>query len=579
MTTVTPLFRLPSGSSADVRHPLGNKVKILFSSVFGPYAQDDEFGSRRINPMELYQNQVTREQGAFSLRMFHRSWGLMLIRANISAPSVLLDFPTLERFKQELADQRYDVIGIGAISPNLLKVKLMCELIRQHQPWAKIVVGGHIAAMAELPELIDADHIIRGDGIRWFRSYVGDDPQAPIRHPYIYSSTETRALGIKVGDGPQKTAAVVIPSVGCPLGCEFCSTSALFGGKGNFINFYETGDELFSVMDDISRTLKTDSFFVMDENFLLHRPRALRLLELMQENNRPWSLFVFSSASALKLYTMEELLGLGISWAWLGLEGENSHYAKLKNTDTFELVSRLRAHGIRVLGSTIIGLPNHSPENISGVIDYAVRHNTDFHQFMLYTPMPGTPLQQEHKTAGTLLSEEAMPPADTHGQLRFKHQHPLIKDGQETGFLKQAFLRDFETNGPSLIRMAETLLAGWVKLKNHPDLRIRERITRDAACLTLTWSAASWATVRWFRNRSPQVSARAQKLLTGIKREFGWKARLAAAFGGPFLLATIKRETRRLAQQISYEPRCFYETGPAQSAIPVEVAKAMVEAI
>ena len=50
--------------------------------------------------MELYHNQVTREQGSFSLRMFHRSWGLMMIQRNISAPSTLLDFPTLERFEQ-----------------------------------------------------------------------------------------------------------------------------------------------------------------------------------------------------------------------------------------------------------------------------------------------------------------------------------------------------------------------------------------------------------------------------------------------------------------------------------------------
>ena len=43
--------------------------------------------------MELYHNQVTREQGAFSLRMFHRSWGIMMIQENISAPCTVLDFP------------------------------------------------------------------------------------------------------------------------------------------------------------------------------------------------------------------------------------------------------------------------------------------------------------------------------------------------------------------------------------------------------------------------------------------------------------------------------------------------------
>ena len=46
-------------------HPKGSRARILLSSVFGPYAQDDEFGSRSINPMELYHNQVTRAQGSF----------------------------------------------------------------------------------------------------------------------------------------------------------------------------------------------------------------------------------------------------------------------------------------------------------------------------------------------------------------------------------------------------------------------------------------------------------------------------------------------------------------------------------
>src|ERR1035437_4998089 len=82
-------------------HPLATRARVLLSSVFGPYGQDDQYGSRKINPMELYQNQVTRLQGGFSLRMFHRSFGLMMIQANIDAPCTLLDFPTLERFTEE----------------------------------------------------------------------------------------------------------------------------------------------------------------------------------------------------------------------------------------------------------------------------------------------------------------------------------------------------------------------------------------------------------------------------------------------------------------------------------------------
>src|SRR5262245_26513766 len=411
-------------------HPLGPRAHVLLTSVFGPYAQDDAYGSRAINPMELYHNQVTRVQGVFSLRMFHRSWGLMLIQANLDAPCTLLDFPTLDRFVHELRSVRYDVVGISGILPNVRKVAKMCALVREHQPHARIVVGGHVANHPRLHETIDADHVVRGEGVRWFRRYLGQDEDDPIRHPLILSAVGERTMGIRLRQRPGDVAATLIPSVGCPMGCNFCSTSAMFGGKGRFVDFYSTGDELFAVMCGLEDAMRVRSFFVMDENFLLYRKRALRLLQLMRENGKSWSLYVFSSANTLRGYSAEELVGLGISWVWVGLEGAESGYAKLKGTDTRSLVDTLQSHGIRVLGSSIVGLPEQTPDNVDHAIEHAVDHDTEFHQFMLYTPIPGTALYAEHLANGTLLGEDECPPADAHGQLRFNFRHPHIRDGQ-----------------------------------------------------------------------------------------------------------------------------------------------------
>ncbi len=55
----------------------------------------------------------------------------MLIQENISAPSTLLDFPTRERFIEELTSQQYDVVGISGIIVNVGKVREMCRLVRQ----------------------------------------------------------------------------------------------------------------------------------------------------------------------------------------------------------------------------------------------------------------------------------------------------------------------------------------------------------------------------------------------------------------------------------------------------------------
>ena len=187
------------------------------------------------------------------------------------------------------------------------------------------------------------------------------------------------------------------------------------------------------------------TFFMMDENFLLHRARAMRLLDRMKEAGKSWALSVFSSANAIRKYTMEELVELGISWVWMGLESPRSSYAKLQGADTLSLTRELREHGIRVLGSTIVGLEHHTPDNLAQEIEYAVGHGTDFHQFMLYTPVPGTPLYQEMSEQGRML--EGIDLADVHGQFKFNFRHAAISRDDSKRFLDWAFWRDFERNG------------------------------------------------------------------------------------------------------------------------------------
>ncbi|MDP6153644.1 MAG: cobalamin-dependent protein [Phycisphaeraceae bacterium] len=539
--------------------PLGSKANVLLTSVFGPYEQDDEYGSRKMNPMELYHNQVTRVQGPFSLRMFHRSWGLMFIQANIEAPCTLLDFPTRDRFIEEIRDHDYDIVGISSIIPNVLKVQTMCELVRRHLPNATIVVGGHIANFPGLDRRIDADHIVRGEGVRWFRAWLGEETNRPYRHPAIASGIGTRNMGMTLNEKPGDVAAAVIPSVGCPLGCNFCATSAMFGGKGKFVNFYETGDELFDIMCQLEKTMRVQSFFMMDENFLLHRRRALRLLELMEEHDKAWALYVFSSANVLRTYTIEQLVGLGISWIWMGLEGQNSQYSKLHGVDARALVRQLQAHGIRVLGSSIIGLEDHCPENIDDVIDYAVGFDTEFHQFMLYTPIPGTPLYRELDTKGLMMAPGTYAEGDIHGQYVFNYRHPHIHNGQEAEFIERAFVRDFEVNGPSVVRVIRTTLAGWQRYKNHPNARIRRRFAWEARSLSTTFAAAAGAAKLYYR-KQPAMHARMATVLRDLHRQFGFTSRVMSLLGGWWLERRIRREEKRLAAGGTCEPPTFYET-------------------
>lgn len=551
--------RVASQSAEPPRHPRKSSARVLLTSVFGPYMQDDAYGSRFINPMELYHNQVTRVQHAFSLRTFNRSWGLMLIQANLQAPVTLLDFPTQERFLEEIQTQPYDIVGISSIQTNLLKVRRMCRLIRKHLPQATILVGGHIANFPDLQRYCDCDHVVRADGVRWMREFLGENPHQPIRHPQVAGNIGSRIMGVTLRNHPGDACATLIPAVGCPLGCNFCSTSAMFGGKGRSIEFYHSASDLFAIMCQLEKNLKIQAFFVMDENFLVNRKRSLELLELMEKHQKPWSLYIFGSANVLQKYTMDQLVRLGVSWVWMGLEGKDSQYKKLAGTDTLAFVKQLQEHGIRVLGSTIIGLAEHTLENIDAAIEHAVQHATEFHQFMLYTPIPGTALFAELEAQGRLLGPADYSLADIHGQFQFNYRHPHIPQGQETELLLRAFHRDFAVNGPSVVRIVRTTLRAWKRFQQHPDDRVRVRFAHEAANLSDRYAGVLWACREWYREDARQVAG-ITEVLDELYAACGERASRAAPILGRKLYRRLRQEEQRLREGWTYEPPTFYET-------------------
>jgi hypothetical protein len=64
---------------------------------------------------------------------------------------------------------------------------------------------------------------------------------------------------------------------------------------------------------------------------------------------------------------------------------------------------------------------------------------------------------------------------------------------------------------------------------------------------------------RRLKNTNPAVAAHIRTLRRDIGREFGLFSRLACHLLGPFLLWTTRREERRLARGVTYEPEPIIE--------------------
>jgi hypothetical protein len=467
--------------------------KILLSSVFGPYGVDDEFG-RKENIMELFHNQVTKAQGVASLRFHHRSFGLYFLAENIDADVTVLDFPSKARFEREVARGGYDIVGISFIMTNFDKAREMARIVRHRAPEAEIVVGGHGAAIEGVEDLIECDHVVRGEGIRWLREHLGQDPAAPIYHPIIPSAEHMSILGVPLVG---KAGSLLAPGVGCVNGCSFCSTSHFFGKT--YTPFVETGEALFSTARRIADARGTDSFFLMDENFLKDTERAMGLLRAMERHRRFFRFHIFSSAEAIEAFGIDNMVRLGVTMVWIGFESASRRHAFAKNADVRprRLVQALRDRGITVLGSGILCMEHHTPDNIQQDIDFLVGLEADMVQFMLLTPVPVTALYEDHRRRGLLKKD--LPFAENHGQKHLAYHHPAFAPGDPERWIRRAFRQDYEQNSSTILRMVETTLRGYEHLASLPH--------RDACLETRLQQLEAQARV--YRLILPAISANA----------------------------------------------------------------------
>lgn len=520
-------------------------MKLLLTSVFGPFGVNDAYGEKE-NKMELFHNQVTREQGIFSYRFNHPSHGLYFMAANLDVPTTVLDFPSLRRFKKELKTG-YDYIGISFIVPNFEKAKKMAELIRKLSPKTKIVLGGHGVQIPNIENLIEHDFICRGEGIRFLRELFHEDPNKPIKHSHSHSSFNREVMGVPWAP----TSGILITGVGCPNRCRFCATSHFFG---DYIPFFKTGKEIFDVCCDYENKMGITDFGILDENFLKSKDRALQLLETMEREKRYFSFAIFSSAETLTaLGDLDLLVRLGVTFIWIGVESKKEIYEKNRGIDFHRLIRELQRRGITVMASAILFLEDHDRKSIWDDIEFATSLQADYLQFMQLGPIPGTALYRNYEQAGKLLPDA--PLHTQHGQknIWFRHEHFTPEESSE--YLRRAFRFDYEQNGPSLLRAIQTALQGYEYCLNHPHPEVKRRADNFRPILEL---------MRYFLPASGLFCRgdAAKKLLAGIKRSYegllGRNNLKSLALSSIVLLFAVKEYLRITFHTDVRQPKTLY---------------------
>jgi radical SAM superfamily enzyme YgiQ (UPF0313 family) len=441
--------------------------RILLTSVCRPIGPKQ--GDAPSVGYELLYSQVTRAQGIFSPRTVNDNFALDFIAENLDAPTVVLQYPSRREFIRELK-KGYDYVGISFIMAVMHKMKEMVALIRQYAPQSKIVLGGYGTVLKDDVLKPYADYICREEGVAYFRRLLGESEiPMPYKHPLLVSWL--RVFGWK-SSGTGK----IFAGLGCPNGCDFCCTSHFFSRQ--HIKLLPEGKDIHAV---IERYLDLDPnlvFLILDEDFLLNKKRAMEFRDCVMKSGKTLSIFAFSSIKAISQYTVEEILEMGIDGFWIGYEGTRSNYAKQQGRPVDEILTEFREHGITVLASMIVGFDYQNQEVVAQELAGLMRLKPSLAQFLIYGPVPGTPFY-ERIIKDNLLQDVYTSDKDLFYRradgFRTMIKHPTLSPKAIEDIQRWCFEQDFQRLGPSIYRVLETRFLGYLKLRNSPNPRLRQK--------------------------------------------------------------------------------------------------------
>ncbi|HEK86034.1 MAG TPA: radical SAM protein, partial [Candidatus Aminicenantes bacterium] len=175
--------------------------------------------------------------------------------------------------------------------------------------------------------------------------------------------------------------------------CRFCSVIQMFGRKYRFKSIEATVKEL-KLAASTSRATK----FIVDDNFAADIKRSKEILRsvLAEKIKMTWSTQV-----RVEVAKDRELLQLmadsGCHTLYIGFESINpatlqAYNKKQDLKDIINCIQTLKDYGLHIHGMFVFGADTDNLETIRRTSDFAQKYKIDTIQFLILTPLPGTPL-------------------------------------------------------------------------------------------------------------------------------------------------------------------------------------------
>mgnify|MGYP003676425517 FL=1 len=150
---------------------------------------------------------------------------------------------------------------------------------------------------------------------------------------------------------------------------------------------------------------------IADEMFVLNQDHFMKLCNLIIERGYDFNFWAYARVDTVKEEYLETLKKAGVNWLALGIESGNTEVRKDVTKGKFtdvkiqDLVKKIQAAGIDVIGNYIFGLPEDTIETMQDTLDMAMELNCEFANFYSTMAYPGSQLYLDALREGWELPE------------------------------------------------------------------------------------------------------------------------------------------------------------------------------
>jgi radical SAM superfamily enzyme YgiQ (UPF0313 family) len=317
------------------------------------------------------------------------------------------DIRLVDEYNQQIPyHTHFDLVGITVNTPNASHCYEISARFRTHG--AKVVLGGpHVTLLPEEAS-IHCDFLLEGECEETWPLFLADFIQGNPRQRYRSTVPPSlKNLPVPRWDLLKRNKIMkgaVFATRGCPYHCSYCNLKQIYHASFRTRPVEEVVKEI--------RLMRSKFFVFWDDNLFADKEYAEKLLRAIVPLKRKWA----AQVTLRDCNDGDELLKLakaaGCLYLFVGLESfsenalEDAGKTINRPNDYKPLIDLIHRNGIMIQAGIMFGFDSDTKTVFKQTLTACEQLGIDGVTVSILTPFPKTPIYEQLKAEGRLLSED-----------------------------------------------------------------------------------------------------------------------------------------------------------------------------